>query len=723
MAIRLKVQTNQTIKLKTNGSDASSFTVREGVPIYPASYSGSTEVTPTEEEQILPTGGLMVFSDVTVHAIPSDYVGSAVEHRDEDDLQANADKVSVPAGYYEDPAEKSVGVGSATTPSLGIEVTPSISVSTSGLITATANKSESITPAVVPGYVGSGTAGTVTFSGSNTSQLSTQGASTITPTESEQTAVTGGKYVTGAIKVGAIPSNYVGSSITRRSGSDLSASGATVSVPAGFYEESASKAVQNGTAGTPTASKSAVSNHAITVTPSVTNSAGYISGGTKTGTGVSVAASELVSGTRSITQNGTGIDVTEYAAVDVSVSGGSPNLQTKTKSYTPTTSEQTDTITPDAGYDGLEEVDVTINAVPTMTLPHSLSNTSSGTQENSFSRSAQDLYLNIPTGYNATAKYYTLKGVPNGSVTMPSAIVGVDATVSVPSSNKLQLSGRYSASPVLTSQGYIGSVSPSSVDISITADVNTRSSTDLTASGATVTAPAGYYADNATKTIASGTEGTPTATKGTVSNHAITVTPSVTNSAGYINGSTKTGTAVTVSASELVSGSETKTANGTYDVTNLAELIVNVSGSGLVCETGLYNPTTNIARPTISFSNTHTNMPIFVLMVDGTGTFDSTTNSNYAFMYCDFSAIAGADIYVSSSTKRYGFVYYLYRGSSSSSLTSSTSNFSEPPTSTQDASSAYPRYWVKPTGFQPYSNSNSRYWRSNRAYKWIAIWK
>lgn len=77
-----------------------------------------------------------------------------------------------------------------------------------------------------------------------------------------------------------------------------------------------------------------------------------------------------------------------------------------------------------------------------------------------------------------------------------------------------------------------------------------------------------------------GTAGTPTATKGAVSNHSVSVTPSVTNTTGYITGSTKTGTAVTVSASELVSGSETKTANGTYDVTNLAELVVNVSGGG-----------------------------------------------------------------------------------------------------------------------------------------------
>lgn len=74
----------------------------------------------------------------------------------------------------------------------------------------------------------------------------------------------------------------------------------------------------------------------------------------------------------------------------------------------------------------------------------------------------------------------------------------------------------------------------------------------------------------------SGTAGTPTATKGTVSNHSISVTPSVTNTTGYITGGTKSGTAVTVSASELVSGSETKTANGTYDVTNLASLVVAV---------------------------------------------------------------------------------------------------------------------------------------------------
>lgn len=214
---------------------------------------------------------------------------------------------------------------------------------------------------------------------------------TVTPTESAQTIGSPKTMMEGAVIVNAIPSNYVGTGITRRSSSDLTASGATVTVPSGYYASQATKSVASGTAGTPTASKGTVSNHSVSVTPSVTNTAGYISGGTKTGTAVTVSASELVSGTYSVTGSGTK-DVTNYASI------------------------------------------------------------------------------------------------------------------SVPS----------------------------------------------------------------------GTAGTPTATKGSVSNHSVSVTPSVTNTTGYISGGTKTGTAVTVSASELVSGSQTLTTNGTTDVTNLASVTVSI---------------------------------------------------------------------------------------------------------------------------------------------------
>ena len=118
--------------------------------------------------------------------------------------------------------------------------------------------------------------------------------------------------------------------------------------------------------------------------------------------------------------------------------------------------------------------------------------------------------------------------------------------------------------------------------------ITRRDSNDITfdLNDAMVDVPAGYYSEAASAELPAGTDGTPTATKGTVSNHSVSVTPSVTNQTGWILGRTKTGTAVTVTASELVSGSETKTSNGTYDVTNLASLVVAVpfqtiySGSG-----------------------------------------------------------------------------------------------------------------------------------------------
>lgn len=112
------------------------------------------------------------------------------------DLTASGATVTVPAGYYATAASKSVASGSASVPATTIMVTPSMSVNSSGVVTATASGSQSITPSVSAGYVSSGTAGTVSVMGSNTYQLTTKSAQTYTPTTTDQT-ISSGQYLTG----------------------------------------------------------------------------------------------------------------------------------------------------------------------------------------------------------------------------------------------------------------------------------------------------------------------------------------------------------------------------------------------------------------------------------------------------------------------------------------------------------------------------------------------
>ena len=144
-------------------------------------------------------------------------------------------------------------------------------------------------------------------------------------------------------------------------------------------------------------------------------------------------------------------------------------------------------------------------------------------------------------------------------------------------------------------------------------------------------------------------------------------------------------------------------------------------GSGLEYEAGTYTPTSDIARPTISFTKTHSSTPALVVMSDVSSASTSTSNSSVCFIFYDPYRLFGAGFPYSTSSTRYGYAVYSYR--SSSSMSTSTSGFQYNSDNSESSGVTYPRYWADESGFHPYANSSSRYWRSGRTYKWMAVWK
>lgn len=270
----------------------------------------------------------------------------------------------MPAGYYSATASKSVATAT--------QAVPAITVSTTGLITATATQTG--------GYVSGGTKTT-------THQLSVQSATTITPTESEQTAVVAGKYTTGAITIAAIPNSYVGSGVTTRSAADLSIAKNNITAPAGYYASNVTATItqydliaptivltnstgQIQSTATITASKSGyyasqfatgtlslTTQTGTTITPKATSQTAVAQ--YRWTTGAITVAAVPTDTNNSFSANGTYTPESGkwFSSVTVDVPS---DINNQAKTATPTTATQT--IKPDSSYSGLSQV--TINPIP-----------------------------------------------------------------------------------------------------------------------------------------------------------------------------------------------------------------------------------------------------------------------------------------------------------------------------------------------------------------------
>lgn len=104
--------------------------------------------------------------------------------------------------------------------------------------------------------------------------------------------------------------------------------------------------------------------------------------------------------------------------------------------------------------------------------------------------------------------------------------------------------------------------------VKVTGSIQSKSASDLTASGATVTVPAGNYATQATKSVASGSATAPTTISGTSAtvstgtntitlSKSVSVTPVVT--AGYVASGTARNSSVSLTASVTTKAAATIT--------------------------------------------------------------------------------------------------------------------------------------------------------------------
>lgn len=123
---------------------------------------------------------------------------------------------------------------------------------------------------------------------------------------------------------------------------------------------------------------------------------------------------------------------------------------------------------------------------------------------------------------------------------------------------------------VQADEGYtgLGTVTVNAIDDTyIGSAVTRRDSSDMTVSGATVTAPAGYYSASSSKSVASGTATAPTSISGTgatvsTGTNTLTLSKTVSNTprittAGYVSSGTAGNSSVSLTASVTTKSSAT----------------------------------------------------------------------------------------------------------------------------------------------------------------------
>lgn len=163
----------------------------QNVPKVEIPKSGGGTASFVDASDATLSNGNQMLASYTAYSGTTKYTGT-ITTKSSSDLTASGDTVSVPAGYYSSTATKAVSAGSVTAPST---ISGSSATVSTGTNTLTLTKSISVTPSVTTaGYISSGTAGSSSVS--LTASVTTKGATTYTPTTSNQ-EIAASTYLTG----------------------------------------------------------------------------------------------------------------------------------------------------------------------------------------------------------------------------------------------------------------------------------------------------------------------------------------------------------------------------------------------------------------------------------------------------------------------------------------------------------------------------------------------
>lgn len=151
--------------------------------------AGGGNATFTDTSDATLTSGSQMLDGITSYNANGVLVTGTIPSKSSSDLTASGATVTVPAGNYAEQATKTIESGSATFPTSIRVSQATVGWSENSGIVSLNGTARNVTPNVTAGYISSGTASDVIIT-AETTGLTIKGATTYTPTTSDQTIAT-----------------------------------------------------------------------------------------------------------------------------------------------------------------------------------------------------------------------------------------------------------------------------------------------------------------------------------------------------------------------------------------------------------------------------------------------------------------------------------------------------------------------------------------------------